>query len=171
MAFKFDHTFDDKTYHQYIDGFESVMHCHHYLTLTIQLAEEMAAYGGTRILAESVEDSIRPLLDAYVQEHNLPAGEERLKMGAEYYCFMGMGLMEAKGNAQDGEVILTRSHVDQGWITKFGPVDRSLNYFTCGYIAAMFGCAFDRPTRSYTVKETSSLVKGDKLSRFAVQAN
>ncbi|MEW6263988.1 MAG: hypothetical protein AB1641_13010 [Thermodesulfobacteriota bacterium] len=170
MTFKLEHTFDEKNYRHFLNGFEAVMHCHHYITLTTKLAEDMAAYGGTKILAESVEDSVRPLFEAYAQQHGLSTGDERLKMAAEYYSVMGMGLMELKGNIQGGEVILTRSHLDQGWIKKFGSADRSLNYWTCGYIAAMFAGAFDRPARSYRVKEMSSLVKGDQVSRFIVQA-
>ena len=170
MALQVDYTFDDKTYRHFMNGFEVVMHCHHYLTLTTRLAEQFEEYGGTRILAESVEDSIRPLFDDYVQKNNLPAGDERLKMAAEFYEIMGMGQMTIQGDANGGQVSLTRSHVDQGWLKKFGPADHPLNYWTNGFITAMFSCAFDRPTRGYEVSEITGMVQGEEVSRFEVKA-
>ena len=170
MSLQVEHTVDEKTYRHFMNGFEAVMHCHHYLTLSTKLAEDFDEFGGVRILNESVEDSIRPLLDDYVQKHDLPVGEERLLVGAQFYEMMGMGLMTANGDAGGGQAALTRSHIDQGWLAKFGPADRPLNYFTCGFLAAMFASAFDRPARSYEVVETASLVKGDPVSKFEVKA-
>jgi predicted hydrocarbon binding protein len=91
-------------------------------------------------------------------------------MAAEFYEVMGMGQMKSSGTADGGEVTLTRSHVDQGWNQKFGKADHPLNYFTCGFITAMFGCAFDKPMRSYQVEETTSIVKGDQQSSFSVKS-
>jgi hypothetical protein len=34
----------------------------------------------------------------------------------------------------------------------------------------MFGCAFDKPARSYQVEETASMAKGDEKSSFSVKA-
>jgi hypothetical protein len=165
-----EYTFDDKSFRHFMNGFEVVMHCHHYLTLTTKLAEDFSEFGGIRILNESVEDAIRPLLDDYVQKNQVPAGAERLAVGARFYELMGMGLMSATGDAAVGQATLTRSHVDQGWLAKFGPADRTLNYFTCGFLAAVFACAFDRPARSYQVVETAGLAKGDATGKFEIQA-
>ena len=170
MSLEIEYTFDEKNYRHAMNGFEVVMHCHHYLTLATQVAEDFDEFGGTRILNESVEDSIRPVLDDYVQRKNIASGEERLSIGAEFYEVMGMGLMKVEGEASGGRATLTRSHVDQGWLVKFGPTDRSLNYFTRGFLAAMFACAFDRPARSYEAVETASLVKGDPTSEFEIKA-
>lgn len=170
MALDLDYKIDEKTYRHSLNGFQTVLHCHHYMTLTTQLAEKLQEFGGPRVLAESAEDAFRPFFDDYVKKHGLPAGEARLQMAKEIYARAGMGHMESTGTADGGEVTMTRSHVDQGWIMKFGKADHSLNYFTCGFISAMFGCAFDKPPRSYQVEETASIVKGDPQSTFSVKA-
>ena len=169
MALKTEFTFNDKTYRHFINGFEAVMHCHHYMALTTMIAKKFDEYGGSRILAESAEDAVRPMFDSYAEKNSLPPGDERLKMAAEFYEVMGMGQMEAQGSPEGGQVMLTRSHVDQGWLTKFGPADSPLNYWTSGYISAMFGCAFEQSARGYDVVETSSIVQGEKVGKFKVK--
>lgn len=163
-------TFDPKTYRHYMDGHLSVLHCHHYMSLTTLLAEQMRDIGGVRILAETAEDTVRPLLDSYCQQRSINDLQQRLNVGREYYSVMGMGLMEplTGASANGGSVRLSRSHVDQGWKMKWGAADHSVNYFTCGYIAAMFACACNRPARSFHVKEVASIVKGSPYSEFTV---
>jgi len=169
MALELKHTFDENTYRHYINGTNIVLHCHHYMSLTTKLAEDHDDIGGTKILAEVTEDSVRPVFDQYARDHSVAAGDARLKMGSEFYAVMGMGLMEASGTAAGGKVVLSRSHVDQGWQKKWGNHTKPINHFTRGFIAAMFGAAFDRPARSYRVKETESMVMGKPSGTFVVE--
>ncbi len=168
MALKVDFTFDKNTYRHYMNGHMSVLHCHHYMSLTSKLAMDYNDLGGQRILMDATEDSMRPLFDDYIAKNAVTDAAARLNVGAEYYPVMGMGLMQVNGDANGGTVVLTRSHVDAGWIKKWGKQDKPVNYFTCGYIAAMFAAAFNKPARSYEVVETASIVKGDEQSRFTV---
>ena len=159
MALDLEFSFDENTYRKRVNGFDIVGHSHNLMCMIIKLAEKFDEFGGTRILAESAEDAFRPIFDDYVKKHGLAAGDERLEMAAGFFETMGMGLMQSKGTADGGEVTLTRSHVDEGWKQKFGTADHPLNYFTRGFINAMFECAFDKPARSYLVEETASLAK------------
>lgn len=170
MALKVDFTFDQNTYRHFMDGVPSVLHCHHYMTLTEKTAIAFDGFGGTQILAEAAEDSIRPLLDASIQKNGVADPNARLELASEYYGVMGMGLMHISGTAMGGNVVLTRSHLDQGWVKKFGPATHPVNHFTCGYLAAAFGAAFGKPARSFKVTEVASIVKGDPESRFVVVA-
>ncbi len=168
MTLELKHSFDDKTYRHFLNGFNIVLHCHHYMSLTTKLAEDFNDIGGTKILAETAEDTIRPILDEYAKTHSVAPGDARLKMAAEFYSVMGMGKMDASGTADSGKVILSRSHVDQGWAKKWGNNARPVNHFTRGFIAAMFSAAFDKPARSFTVTETEAIVTGKPASSFAV---
>ncbi len=168
MALKVDFAFDDKTYRHTMNGHETVLHCHHYMTLTTKLAEKWAEFGGIDVLREVAEDSMRPLFDDYIQKHQVASADERLEVGREYYSVMGMGRLEVTGDENGGEVRLGHSHVDEGWIKKWGRHDQAVNHFTCGYAAAMFAAAFDKPPRSYEVAETSAIVKGDAESVLTV---
>ena len=168
MTLELKHTFDEKTYRHFLNGFNIVLHCHHYMGLTTKLSEDFDDIGGTKILAETTEDTIRPILDEYVKTHAIAAGDARLKMAAEFYSVMGMGKMEASGSADAGKVSLSKSHVDQGWVKKWGNSPKPVNHFTRGYIAAMYAAAFDKPARSYKVTETEAIVTGKPASSFAV---
>jgi hypothetical protein len=162
-------TFDENNYRHAVNGHESVLHCHHYMCLTTKVAHQFAKIGGAKILRESAEDSIRPMLDSYIAEHHVKSPEDRLAIGAEYYAVFGMGLMEINGDAESGEVRLLHSHIDEGWIKKFGKSDRPINDFTRGFVAAVFAAAFDKPARSYEVRETASIATGEKVGVLMVR--
>ena len=170
MALDLEFSFDEQTYRKRVNGFDIVGHSHNLMCMIVKLAEKFDEYGGTRILTESAEDAFRPIFDDYVQKHGLPAGQERLDMAADFFDTLGMGIMKAAGTADGGEVTLTRSHVDEGWKTKFGTAEHPVNYFTCGFITAMFGCAFDKPMRGYKVVETVSMAAGGEQGTFSVKA-
>lgn len=171
MALKIRHTFDEETFRHSINGHEVVLHCHHYMTLTSKLAETFSDLGADQVLREATEDSIRPVLDSYFAEHNVTLPEERLAIGAEYYAFMGLGLMEVVGVAGGGQAKLKHSHIDEGWVKKWGNHTKPVNHVTCGFLAAMFAAAFSRPARSYKAGETASIVMGAPESVLVVRAS
>jgi hypothetical protein len=170
MALAIKHTFDENTFRHSINGHGFVLHCHHYMSLTTKLAEDFADLGAVRVLAEVAEDTIRPVLESYVKEHGVAAPADRLQVGAEYYSFMGLGTMSASGGPTGGEVKLAHSHVDEGWVQKWGKHDKPVNHFTRGFVAAMFAVAFDKPARSFEVAETASIVMGAPQSALSVKA-
>ena len=167
---KVEFTFDPTTYRHSMNGHQSVLHCHHYMALTTKLAMDMADIGGPQILMETTEDSIRPLFDSYFTENGVSSPDERLKVGEEYYAIMGMGRLEVTGNESGGDAVLMRSHVDEGWLKKWGKHDAHINHFTCGYLAALFGAVFNRPPRSFRVTETESPAMGASEGKFKIES-
>lgn len=160
MALKINYSFDENTYRQYINGINFVMHCHHYMALTTKLALQFSDIGGPEILANTCEDSVRPVLDQYHDENGIDSFADRLQVGAEFFAFMGLGKLEITGDEGGGKVAVLRSHVDEGWKIKFGKSGEPLNHFTCGYVAAIFASAAGSGPRSYAVEETSSIAAG-----------
>jgi hypothetical protein len=160
MNLKLEFSFDNSTFRHFINGEPVVLHCHHYMTLTTKLAEDCAHLGGVRHLMESAEDAMRKLFDSYFQKEKIDSPEDRLDLACQYYAAMGLGKMEATGSGEEGDIKLIHSHIDEGWIKKFGRRTTPANYFTCGYVAAMFAAAFNQPPRSYQVEEKSSIVCG-----------
>lgn len=144
MELKVDFTFDEKTYRHYMNGFLTVLHCHHYLCLTTKMAEDFSDLNGPGVLAETTEDTMRPLFDSYYKNDTIDI-QEKLFVAAEYYAVMGLGRMTVKAGETGGEVQLLHSHVDKGWLNKWGPHDKPVNHFTRGYIAALFAAAFNKP--------------------------
>jgi hypothetical protein len=170
MTLDIKHTFDENTFRHSFGGHTYVLHCHHYMSLTTKLAEDFADIGGPKVLREAAEDTIRPVLDSYFKERGVSDAAKRLALGTEFFSFMGLGLMEVTGTAAGGEVKLPHSHVEEGWIKKWGKHDKPINHFTCGFVAAVFAAAFDKPARSFEVSERSSIVTGAPASVLAVKA-
>lgn len=169
MDLKVDFTFDEKTYRHYMNGFMSVLHCHHYLCLTTKLAKDFSDLGGIKILIETTEDTIRPLFDDYITKNNISSFNDKIKVGVGYYSLMGLGKMNVSGNEKGGIVELIRSHVDQGWLKKWGKSDEHVNHFSCGYVAAMFSAATNKPARSFSVVEKNSIATGSETSILEVE--
>jgi hypothetical protein len=166
---KTEFTFDGDTYRHTVNGHESVLHCRHYMALTTKLALDFESIGGTQILRESAEDSIRPMLDDYFKTNNIVDPAERLKIGAEYFSLMGMGTMTIDGTQDSGEARLTHSHVDEGWLKKWDKSTKPLNFFSCGFIDAIFAAAYNLPPRSFKSEEVSSIAVGNEESIISVR--
>ncbi len=169
MSIKVEHSFDDQTYRHYLNGTLTVMHCHHYMALATQLAEQFADIGAPQILADAAEDSIRPMLDDYFAKNGVGSADEKLAVGVEYYAVIGMGKMQASGSEAGGQASLSASHMDQGWEMKWGKRDTPMNYWTRGYIAAVFAAAFGKPARSYVVTEEAGMITGAPESKFTIR--
>jgi len=166
-----DRRFDPKTCRHSINGQVQVLHCHHYATLYTQLANDCGMLDGKRLLAEVSEDTFYNILRDYYAANNISNIEDRISIAEQYFAISGLGKMTVRcASPESGEVELSTSHVDQGWIKKWGHKDQPVNFIGWGYISAMFSAVFDKPTRAYSVTETQSIVSGAETSRFEVVA-
>ena len=170
MPLKVDFTLDENSHRQYLNGHNVVMHSHHYLALITKLAEDLADVNGPQILADTVEDTMRVLLEDYFQKNGITDSKDKGMVGTEYFSTFGLGKMTISGNDQSGEARLIHSHIDEGWLQKWGPHHKPINHFTRGYVAAMFGVIFNRAPRSFSVTETAGMVTGEEQSVFIVKA-
>lgn len=171
MALKLDFTMDAETNRQYLNGHPVVMHSHHYLALITKMAEELGDIDGAGILRDVVEETMRAIFDDYIQKNGLTSAQDKCNVGREYFSVFGLGKMVITGDEQGGEVRLVRSHLDEGWVMKWGNSSGPVNHFTRGYLAAMFGAAFNKPLKSYTVTEASSIAAGDAEGKFIIKAS
>jgi hypothetical protein len=169
MSLKLDFSLDNETYRHSLNGHPVVMHSHHYLALITKLAEDLGDIGGPQIIKDVVEDSMRAIFDDYIQKNGLTSPMDKCNVCREYYSVFGLGKMIVSGSESGGEVRLVRSHIDEGWITKWGKHDKPINHFTCGYIAAVYAASFCKPARSYTVMETASMAGGEEEGKFSVK--
>jgi hypothetical protein len=169
MALKTEHSFNPTTYRHFINGQEFVLHCHHYMALTTKLALDFERIDGPRILRESAEDAFFPVLHEYIKANGVEGDEARLEVGKEFFALMGLGKLQVTGNEKGGQVTLERSHADQAWLKKFGPSDQAVGHVNCGFAAAMFRAAFDKPARTYQTKETTSIVTGEPQGVIQVE--
>ena len=164
-----EHRFDPKACRHTLNGSAAVFHCHHFTTLYSQLADDCALIDAKKLMAEVAEDTFYEILKNYYAEYGVSKLEDRIAIAEEYYAYVGMGQMKViSAGADSGEVDLLHSHVDEGWIKKWGKRAQPVNFFTQGYISALFAAAMDRAPRSFSVTETESIVSGAKKSSFQV---
>jgi hypothetical protein len=169
--FQIEHHFDPKTCRHSLNGQNVALHCHHYTSLYTQLAEDCGMFDAKTLLAESAEEAFCDLLKDYYLKHNITCVQERILLAEQCYAAVGLGEMKVVFAGPDsGEVELLHSHVDDGWIKKWGHREKPVNFITRGYIAGAFSAVFDHHRRSFTVKETASIVSGAPKSRFTVIA-
>jgi hypothetical protein len=146
-----------------------VLHCHHFATLTTQLANDCGLLDGKKLLAECAEDTFYSLLISYYAEHAVTALAERIAVAEQYFSAMGLGKLAVKyAGPYSGTVELEHSHVDEGWLKKWGRANKPVNHIGCGYITALFSAVYDRPRRDFQARETQSIAQGAEVSIITV---
>jgi hypothetical protein len=166
-----ERSFDPVRCRHTVNGQVNVLHCHHYLSLYAQLAEDCGMLDARKLLKETAEDAFYRVLSDYYRQNGVESTGDRIAIAEQYYSFCGLGSLKVLAAGQDsGEVELTHSHVDSGWIKKWGNRSKPVNYVTCGYIDALFAAVFGLQPRSFEATETASIVAGAERSEFVVTA-
>jgi len=166
---EFERAFDPRRCRHLLEGRVSVLHCHHYSTLYTQLADDCSLLDARSLLARVAADTFHGVLTELQRKRGLVAVADRIAAAEQYYAFAGLGRLKVTvAGPESGEAVLERSHIDEGWIRKWGRRDRPVNFITQGFLAAAFAAAFDGRPEQYAVKELSSIVCGQQSSRFQV---
>jgi hypothetical protein len=163
---KLDKKFNPKTKRQYLNGLPFVLHCHHYTSLYTQLAMDASE---TDLLKESASESFYELLTDYFCKNDVKTVSDRVDIATQYFAVVGLGKLKVQNlNDHSGTVELVKSHVDDGWIGKWGKYDKPINYIGAGFIEAMFEAVLDEPINSFAANESQSIVMGAETSIFKV---
>ena len=167
VEFKPEQTFDRNRMRHQFEGNTSVLHCHHYATLFTQLAMDAGNFNGPALLVRSAADSFQEPLEKYFKKHNLNDVVERIDVAEQFFSFMGLGSIRLQCTSNNAEVTMKHSHVDEGWLKKFGKSDVRVNYIGEGFIKAACAAIFDLPDpHGVQVTEQQSLVTGAPDSKF-----
>ncbi len=166
---EWERAFDPRRSRHFVEGLTSVLHCHHYATLYTQLADDCTLLDARALLARVAAESFFEILVRIQRRNGLERPAERLAAAEQYYAFAGLGRLKVTAAGPDaGEAELERSHIDEGWIRKWGRRDKPVNFITQGFLAATFAAAFDGRPAQYAVQEIASIVSGAARSRFQV---
>ena len=172
VKFQVDHKFDSKKMRHYMLGQTTVMHCHHYSTLFTQLAIDSQQFNGPTLLVESSYESFWPILRDYFKKNKVSDVSDRIALAEQYFSFVGLGEVEFEVGGNSAIVTMKHSHVDEGWLKKWGPRDQRVNYVGEGYVKAALCAIHDQSSpHRYRVAEVQSIVCGASTSRFNVTWN
>lgn len=163
--------FDASRCRHYINNVTTVMHCHHYASLYTQLADDAGEmFDGHKILHDTSEETFYPILTDYFNKHSIKAVEERISIVEQYWAFAGMGkLFINEASREGGKAEMPFSHLDAGWLKKWGHREKPVNFISCGYLAAAFASIFNFPLGSFEVRETRSIVAKNEKSEFNIR--
>lgn len=163
---KYEQRFDGMTKRQYINNINVVMHCHHFSVLYTQLAIDA---GMTDLLESSAREAFKEMLELYFQQNPTSQLEHKIHIGCQYFSMLGLGRMVVLYLGKNScEIELLTSHVDQGWIKKWGSHDKPVNYISAGFIGALVEILLETSDSAFEVVETQSIVMGSKTSKFKV---
>ena len=158
------HNFNPISNRHYLNGFQTVYHCHHFTTLYSQLALDA---GETESIAKVSEEAFYDVLYNYFEENNIFDIKEKIEIACQYYSALGLGIIEVENIGDfSGKVISKSSHVEEGWIKKWGQYDKPVNYIGCGYISAMMSAVLDKPVGTFSTEELESIVMGSKQTVY-----
>ena len=151
------------------EGKTLVLHCHHFAALTTQLANDCSLLNAKKLLAECAEDAFHTVLTDYYRLNGVGDLKERIWAAERYFSECGLGKLKVSfAGVCSGEVKLLSSHVDEGWVKKWGVSLAPVNYIGCGYVTALFSAVFDKPKRFYSAKERQSIACGAPVSVITV---
>ncbi len=166
---QYQRAFDPRRCRHSIEGRVTVLHCHHYATLYTQLADDCSLLDARKLLASVAADTFYQVLKDIQARRSITSVADRIAAAEDYYAFSGLGRLKVIAAGPDsGEAELERSHIDEGWIRKWGRRDKPVNFVTQGYLAATFAAVFDGRPEQYAVKEIASIVAGQERSRFLI---
>jgi len=138
-----------------------VLHCHHFATLISQLANDCSLLDAKKLLAECAEDAFYGVLKDHYAKNNVADLSERVAIAERYFSEIGLGSLKVNyAGLCSGEVALKHSHVDEGWLKKFGESSQPVNHIGCGYATALFSAVFDMPKRHFAAVERKSIACG-----------
>lgn len=163
------HIFNKERCRHEVNGLTTVLHCHHFASLITQLANDCELVDAKKLLEECAEDTFYKVLANYYRENNITELAERIQVAEQYFAEVGLGKLKVKfAGPYSGEVILEHSHVDEGWVKKWGVADKPVNHIGCGYVEALFSAIYDRKHREFSASELQSIACGAKESVIGV---
>ncbi len=168
---KLHHRFDPTTNRHYMNDRQMVLHCHHYAVMYTQLAIDAQELGGVDAMVNVAAKVFGDFLSDYYTTNGVESKEERISLAESYWKALGMGLMKINANGADSATAeMEYSHLDEGWLKKWGSAPQPVNLFSQGFLKGTLGAVYGVSPDTYTVEETQSLVKGDAVSAFTATA-
>ncbi|MFH1985085.1 MAG: hypothetical protein ABIL58_24880 [Pseudomonadota bacterium] len=159
--------FDPDSCRQYLNECCTVLHSHHYAALISQLADDADDFDGIYHLRRAAEETFHEVLGHYFHRYGTGSLEERIAVTEQYWETVGMGQIRFKCVEKYAVCAeMEFSHVDQGWLEKWGRRDKQVNFITQGYVAAAAALFTGRLPGNFTVREERSLVAGHDVSVF-----
>ncbi len=169
VVLKTSQKFDSDRMRHYLNGRQTVLHCHHYLTLFTQMAWDAENFNGPKLLIQSSAETFYSMLWDYYKKNRITEICDRISIAEQYFRFVGLGSIRFEFWGRNGLATMPYSHIDEGWMKKWGQAQKRVNFIGQGYIQAACAAIFDlRSPDKINVEETQSIVCGASTSSFTI---
>jgi hypothetical protein len=129
----------------------------------------MPALGGSMHLRDSMEEATYLILKKHYITENVASQAEKVAAAESYFGLMGLGQLQLSLQSEGGSARMRHSHLDEGWIKKWGHSSTPVNFIGQGYLAGAFCVIMGHPIGFCDVEETASIVKGAPESTFSLK--
>jgi len=162
-----DYKYDSEHNYLEIGGEAMVFHCHHYITNLQRTILDADYIDGRLFLIGSAADSV------YYQLSNLCDGlsiEESKIMAQDIYKVFGYGLIDLSAMDENGiELQSTKSFFAKTWEMKFGRAEKPVDYYTSGFLAAVYAVIYKKDLKDIFAEQTSCMACGDSTNTHVVK--
>jgi hypothetical protein len=166
-TFEIDQRYDKEHCRYYLNGFSTVMHSHHFISLYTQLADDAVDFQGVYHLKRAAEETFYEVMADYFNTHKIDTLAEKVSVVEDYWQTVGMGKIEVKSVGRYSVTMeMSSSHIDDGWMEKWGTTNKPINFISQGFASAVAALFLNRPPRSFSVREIESLACGDDVTRL-----
>lgn len=167
-SIQLSHDFDFEKGHQFVNGIQTVLHCHHYLVLFTQLADDAERLNGPALMFEAAEETFYHALKRYFERTGITEIPDRTAISEQYFSAVGLGNIRLTAKPEGGTATMSASQIDQAWLKRWQQRGKPVNFFGQGFLAGALAAIFDKNPGAYAVAETASLVSGDPESKFEI---
>lgn len=172
IQFDMEERFDEAEGRRYMGDCWTSIHSHHYMVLYTQLADDAVDFNGTYHLTKAAEETFFDVLSRRFKNQGVETLAEKVALAEHYWSSVGMGQLKFEGVGKYAVTAeMTESHLDRGWIEKFGKSRKPINFIAQGFMAAASALFLGRPASSFRVQETQSIASGQPRSFFRAVIN
>lgn len=143
-----------------VGGEAMIFHCHHYMNYLQRSILDADYIDSRRFLIGSAADSV------YHQLSHLCLGLDQaqtLQMAQEIYQTFGYGLIDlSKMNEKGIELTTVNSFFSKTWVMKFGQSVKPIDFYTSGFVAAVYAYVYDIPLEHVYAEQTHCMACGDE---------
>lgn len=161
-----DYAFDVEHGALYIGDEAMVFHCHHYMNYLLRSILDADYIDSPRFIIGAAADAVYHQLTHLCRDKD---STQSLQIAQEIYQNFGFGLLDLSSMNQQGiELQTTHSFFSKSWVMKFGPADRPIDFYTSGFLAAVYAYVYEIPLEHIHAEQTHCMASGDPYNRHCI---
>ncbi|WP_321277492.1 4-vinyl reductase [Thiomicrorhabdus indica] len=158
--------YDAKHHALEVAGEAMIFHCHHYINYLQRSILDAEYIDSARFMVGAAADSVKNQLSHLCLDLSLV---DSIAMAESMYQTFGYGLIDLSELSPDGGIFKTsKSFFSKTWQMKFGTANQPVDYYTRGYLAAVYSTFYEIPLNEIQVTQSHCMACGDEFNQFEI---